>query len=136
VWWTGNDRESLRGAANIADESAIRAGENWPDAEDWKGFDDGFPIHSPVGSFRPNPFGLYDVHGNVWEWCLDVYGPYSMPVRDGDGLRLIASGDSRVDRNGDYMSKATYARSAFRDHVSADYRYYNLGVRPARAIEN
>lgn len=134
VWWTGNDRESLRGAANLADQSAILKGENWPDAQDWKGFNDGFPIHSPVGSFRANPFGLYDVHGNVWEWCADFYGSYREEVRKGDGLRLVKS-DLHVDRNGDFMSRAAYARSAFRDSVSADYRYGNLGVRPARRVE-
>ena len=135
VWWTGNSRESLRGAANLADQSALRAGMSWPDAEDWPDLDDGHPVHAPVGSYRPNPFGLYDVHGNVWEWCRDVYAPYTAPVKQGDGERQTPDTGLRVTRNGDFMSKAAYARSAFRDKLAPDYRYFNLGVRPARVLE-
>ncbi len=134
VWWTGNNRESLRGAANLADQAALRAGQPWPDAHDWPGFDDGFALHAPVGSFRPNAFGLHDVHGNVWEWCKDNFGSYKLPVKTGDGERLADDPTVKVDRNGDYMSKASYSRSAFRDKLTPDYRYFNLGVRPTRML--
>jgi formylglycine-generating enzyme required for sulfatase activity len=136
VWWTGDDRESLRGAANLADQSAMRAEFSWPDATDWPGLDDGYPLHSPVGSFRANPFGLHDVHGNVWEWCRDRFADYTSPVMGTDAERSAANTQDRVTRNGDFMSRAAYARSAFRDRVRPDYKYFNLGLRPARQLDH
>jgi formylglycine-generating enzyme required for sulfatase activity len=135
IWWTGNGRESLRGAANIADQSALQAGLNWPDAADWPNFSDGFPVHAPVGSLRANNYGLYDVHGNVWEWCLDPFGSFSLRTRVGDGARLGGDTTKRAERNGDFMSKALYARVAFRDPLELSYKFSNLGIRAARAVE-
>ena len=42
-----------------------------------RGYDDGFAWTSPVGSFAPNKFGLYDMGGNVWQWCMDTWNPES-----------------------------------------------------------
>ena len=69
AWWTGRARESLVGAVNLAGQSAARAGAPWQEIKDWPELDDGFAVHAPVDAFRPNPLGLHDVHGNLWEWC-------------------------------------------------------------------
>jgi formylglycine-generating enzyme required for sulfatase activity len=85
----------------------------------------------PVGGKKPNPWGLYDMHGNVYEWCQDWYGGYpSGSVTDPTGA---ASGSYRVLRGGSWSPISDYCRSAFRYWYSPDLRYYGLGFRVLRS---
>lgn len=134
-WWTGKDRDSLDGATNLADKTADQAGKTWAPIQEWPEFDDGFAVHAPVGSFRPNKFGLHDTCGNVWEWCLDIEDDYSLPCRRGDGLRQSQqSSKKRVRRGSCYTYGVQQARSAHRTSAERDYRTLTTGLRPARAI--
>ena len=141
-WWTGAEKESLRGAVNLADQSAARRGANWPGIDDWSDLDDGYVVHAPVGSYRANGFGLHDVHGNVYEWVRDGYFRYrDAEARPGDGLRetssarvLEESNGRTAARGGCFNQAARSARSSARVSIRPDSRSLGLGVRPAMAI--
>jgi formylglycine-generating enzyme required for sulfatase activity len=84
----------------------------------------------PVGSYKPNAFGLYDMHGNVAEWCADVYQPDYLqgPKRDPRGPR---TGTHRVVRGGSWVEDGVYCRSACRTNLLPGWRAYNIGFRVA-----
>ena len=82
-----------------------------------------------VGSYLPNAWGLYDMHGNILEWCLDWYGDCSEEVADPEGS---ATGTGRVRRGGSWGSSADGCRSAFRYALfGPDYRNSSIGFRVA-----
>lgn len=87
----------------------------------------------PVASLPDNAWGLYEMHGNVWEWCADWYGAYRVGAQtDPEGRR---DGDSRVVRGGSWIDLAPSCRSAFRHGLGPSYRTDVLGFRlaPGRA---
>ena len=88
----------------------------------------------PVGTFQPNAFGLYDVHGNIWEWTQDCWNrDVSKMSKDG---RAWEEGDCsrRVLRGGSWIFSPKVVRSASRNSYVADYRYYYVGFRVARTL--
>ncbi len=137
-WWTGPDRETLRGAVNIADQSAKVVAANATEIADWPDLEDGFVVHAPVDALRSNAFGLHHMPGNVWEWCRDWHGAYSWSVEPEDGLRQVAAGSSsyRIRRGGSFNVAVRYARSADRDRTAPAFSSNYLGARSARAVKN
>lgn len=82
-----------------------------------------------VKQFKPNPFGLYQVHGNVWEWCQDHWhDTYEYAPVNGTAWENSESED-RVLRGGSWEDEAEYCRSAIRYHNTADGRYINASFR-------
>jgi formylglycine-generating enzyme required for sulfatase activity len=133
-WWTGANKESLKDAANLGDESFQRG---MHQVMRWENWDDGYSVHAPVGSLRANGFGLFDMIGNVLEWCLDRYGSYTLPTNPDDGARMVAEqGDcSRVIRGGSFNDPAIDARCAYRSQDACEDRDSILGCRPACGIQ-
>ena len=82
-----------------------------------------------VGRKQANPFGLYDMHGNVWEWCADMYAGR---LSGGTDPLVSTGGSLRVRRGGGWHSEAANCRSADRGRLAPNLRYAYLGFRVAR----
>lgn len=99
------------------------------DSYAWYNNNSNFQTH-PVGLKQPNAWGLYDMYGNVWEWCKDVYGPYILEqTRDPQGP---PRGQGRVMRGGSWFCNALSCRQAARGYLSPETRVRLTGFRLIR----
>ena len=109
-WCFGNEEEELQNYA-------------------WYGEDSSKGSAHPVAHKRPNAWGFYDMHGNVWEWCQNWSGAYEASSQDDPPGP--ATGSRRVCRGGCWSDSAWYCRSASRYGYSPARRYNSLGFRLA-----
>ena len=99
------------------------------DAMGWYDGNSGKKTHE-VGGKQANAWGVYDMHGNVWEWCADWYGD-KLPGGSVSDFKGAASGSYRVNRGGCWGNDAAYCRSAYRNRLSPGFRFDRLGFRLA-----
>ncbi|MGH8527602.1 MAG: formylglycine-generating enzyme family protein [Gammaproteobacteria bacterium] len=98
---------------------------------------DGYQFTAPVGTFKPNDFGTYDMLGNVWEWVQDCYHEnYEDAPTDGSAWGEQQGGDcaQRVIRGGSWFLLPRFVRSAYRYGHAPGLRYNSLGFRLAQDI--
>ncbi len=124
----GDNAEGLAVVGNVKDRTAKEKYPNWSTTIRAR---DGYVFAAPVGRFQPNAFGLYDMHGNVGEWCSDGYDVdyYQQSPRD-DPQDALGTSD-RVVRGGGWYQLPGNNRSATRWHWRAGARYSHLGFRVA-----
>jgi formylglycine-generating enzyme required for sulfatase activity len=84
---------------------------------------------TPVGQFPPNAFGLYDMHGNVWEWCADTWHDNYDGAPTDVSVWIKNGNDNRSLRGGSWLNYPWSCRSANRLWFDPDDRYYSLGFR-------
>lgn len=132
-WCSGRDVTLLSGVANIADEYARKYDTK---LRVTPGVNDGHVAHAPVGSYRANAWGLHDMHGNVMEWCYDVWGADAYTRAMTHDPVVVSGSAFRLVRGGSYFDHAIVARSSSRGgRGDPGMRVGLLGCRAARRVE-
>ncbi len=133
-WFWGTDPEKACEYANIGDRTF---GDKYPQRPTFP-CDDGYVYTSSVGKFKSNPFGLYDMVGNAWEWTNDCFhiDLSNAPV-DGTSLEDNTNNECiwRTPKGGSWISGVAWGRAAVRSRDGADYKSFMLGFRVAATVE-
>ena len=135
--WYGETGADFAPCANLADTNlsnidtfapwSLPSGALYPYRPAMNGIDDGFRVSAPVGAFKPNPWGLFDMHGNAAEWTRSTWRPY--PYDAADGRETTDSTEKRVIRGGSWYDRPAEATSACRYAYPPWQKVYNVGFR-------
>ncbi len=126
------ERSYLKSFGNVADFSLLQKDHRRAVIDN---YEDGFPFTSPVGYFPPNPFGLFDMEGNVLEWCADWYDAHYYAQSPSENPPGPAKGTYKVIRGGSWNRSGYYLRTTFRTWYPPDCTFEFLGFRCAMDAE-
>ena len=139
IYWTGDTELSLTGKANVADMACLEIDiyAYWNTIRNWVVINiyDGFSEMAPVGSFAPNAWGLYDMLGNVSEWCWDWYTESYNEAGGNLDPQGAATGECRVFRGGSWGGYGFYLRTAYRVYTLPYHKGDVIGFRVVRNYE-
>jgi len=124
---------AARGGEQGAKDGYVYSGGNLLDDVGWYDNNSGGKTH-PVGGKKPNQLGIYDMSGNVWEWCADWYDDY--PSSAQPNPTGLGTGSNRVNRGGSWNNDAQNCRAANRNNNTPDNRNNNLGFRLALSLQS
>jgi len=131
--WYGSLDDDFSRMANLSDATHHKV--DYPDIPTalppWRPaetrFDDGWQVSARLGTFEPNPWGLFDMHGNVAEWTRSTYRP--CPYRADDGRNKGNATGRKTVRGGSWLDRPRRARSAFRLHYEPSQAVHDVGFR-------
>jgi formylglycine-generating enzyme len=132
----GDGRSDAARYAKIADRALMARMNRSFDAERFFDSDSGYPFTAPAGTFLPNPFGLYDMLGNVWEWTADCWNEDLNGQPTDGSARTTGDCSRRVVRGGSWGSDPRGVRAGDRDWYSTGDRNDYTGIRVARTHFN
>jgi len=132
-YFFGDDEKDMCRYGNVADQTAKQ---KISGSKDWTVFScsDGYAYTSPVGSFRPNAFGLYDMHGNLWQWVEDCYSDSYSAAPNDEAAKTTGDCNLRVLRGGSWVDSPRGLRAAYRSRDNPVNRSYFSGFRLARTL--
>jgi formylglycine-generating enzyme len=128
----GNYDRAIDPLENAVSQDKTKTSYQFPDWKYTLKASDGYGFTAPVGKFKPNAFGLYDMQGNASQWCVDWYGPEYYAASPADNPTGTDSGNVRVLRGGSWCTGPYGSRSADRDRGAPDCRLNGAGFRVAR----
>ena len=131
MYWNGDDPEGLSRVGNAADLTVKGTFPDWTTIAS----NDGYFFPAPVGQFPANPWGLHDMHGNVWEWTSDWFNEGYYSASPGEDPRGPEAGTMRVMRGGSWDYGPAQQRSAGRHRREPSQRVHNLGFRVLREVQ-
>jgi formylglycine-generating enzyme required for sulfatase activity len=128
----GNGSPQLTHGGNVGDESLKKAIPDLPII--WRAYDDSYVYTAPVGKFGANDLGIYDMTGNVWEWCGDWYDEKAYQKQERSGPAGPAQGTEKVIRGGSWSDMPAKLRLSYRRGLPPAFRSNNLGFRVAASM--
>ena len=134
-YYSGDDPETLAKVANVADATFKARFPGFNLTMTTIKASDGYVFTSPVGKFKPNAFGLYDMLGNAWQLCADCYDSDYYRNSPTDDPKGPDNGFYRVCRGGSWFSGPEVACSAVRGLIAPSVGDYNTGFRVVREVE-